>query len=622
MVERPTGIPTESGCYLFRNERGTVPYVGKARSLQQRLANYFQKPETLDVKTASLMRDAAAVEWIVTRSEVDALILENELIKTHQPRYNMRLKDDKSFPFLALDFRSEFAHPYTTRGNHVKGVTYYGPFAHVGPLRRTVDELIQAFPLRTCSNHKFDEHRRLGRPCLLYDVGKCSGPCVGLIDKPAYNQLVDSFGQFFDGHVTELRGRLAAQMAEAASNQQYEGAARARDGLQALDRAAETQRIVLDDSSSLDAFGVLTSGSRAAVTLHRVRDGRVVGRNAVLLDLSLDEIPVHMLERALPEFYRRPSDVPAVVLVDETVTPTEVLAQYLQRLRERPVTVATPQRGKRRALLSLVRDDAHGVLDSDAQRRTHDHNVRSRALQELGGALGLTQPPYRIECFDMSHLQGTNYVGSMVVFEDGLPRKSQYRHFNVKTVLGNDDAGAMREVLERRLAYWNTTGGDERFRNADLFIIDGGLPQLHASMAAAGELLHQPPPLELVALAKREEWLYRPGQSDPIILERGSEALYLVQRVRDEAHRFAITFHRSKRGRAMVQSVLDGVAGFGPQRQEKVLAHFGSLDDVRRATLDELRSAPGLPENVARTLYDHLHPAGSFRLTKEDRHDE
>jgi excinuclease ABC subunit C len=622
MFERPAVIPVESGCYLFRNERGAVIYVGKARSLAQRLANYFQRSESLEFKTRALMSEANSVEWIVTNSEVDALILENELIKTHQPRYNMRLKDDKSFPFLALDFRSPFPHPYTTRGAHVRGVTYYGPFARVGPLKRTVDELLQAFPLRSCTNHKFEQHRRLGRPCLLFDVGKCSGPCVGAVSEEQYTQLVRSFGEFFDGRVGDLRRRLDQQMNEAAASQHYEAAARARDGLRALERAAETQRIVLDDTTTLDCLSVATSGSRAAVSQFRVREGRVVGRNALLLDLSLDESVGDILERALSELYREARDVPSSVLVDEQAPPTDVAEQFLAKVREGTVRIQVPRRGRRRRLLELVHEDAVGVLESDSTRRTHDHNVRSRALQELGAALQLARPPYRIECFDMSHLQGTNYVGSMVVFEDGLPRRAAYRHFNVRTVLGNDDAGAMREVLGRRLAHWNAGGGDERFRNADLVLIDGGLPQLHAALAAAREAGLDEGQVPFAALAKREELLYRPGASEPVALERGAESLYLVQRVRDEAHRFAITFHRSKRGRAMVHSVLDGVSGLGAQRQQRLIEHFGSLEAVRAATLAQLAEVPGLPQSVARGLYDHLHPARSFGLEKEDLTDE
>jgi len=303
--------------------------------------------------------------------------------------------------------------------------------------------------------------------------------------------------------------------------------------------------------------------------------------------------------------------------VPPDVAPATTAAAYLERLRGGRVTVAVPQRGRRRALLALVTDDAVGVLESDTTRRTHDHNVRSRALSELGAALGLAAPPYRIECFDMSHLQGTNYVGSMVVFEDGLPKKRDYRHFNVKTVLGNDDAGAMREVVARRLGHWSDAGGDDKFTNPDLVIIDGGLPQLSAALAAAAERDLTPDQVQFAALAKREELLYRPGVPAPIVLERGSEALYLVQRVRDEAHRFAITFHRSKRGRAMVHSALDGVPGLGSARRDRVLAHFGSLEEIQRASLSELRATPGLPGDVAQSLYDHLHGGAPPRLVRE-----
>jgi excinuclease ABC subunit C len=622
MLQRPNGIPPESGCYLFRNDRGSVIYVGKARSLNQRLSNYFQRTSGLDFKTRTLMAEAASVEWIVTHSEVDALILENELIKTHQPRYNMRLKDDKSFPFLALDFRSAFARPYTTRGTHAKGVTYYGPFAHVRPLKRTIDELLQAFPLRSCSDSKFDDHRRRGRPCLLFDVKKCSGPCVGAIEQARYDELVSSFGAFFDGEVATLRRRLSERMDQCAAERDYEGAARARDGLVALESAAQTQRIVLDDSSDLDALSLTKSGSRAAVVLFRVRHGRVVGRHALLMDLSFQENDAEIVERSLGEFYLRRDEVPRTVLVDEDLTTSEVSVEFLSRLRGATVSLVAPQRGKRRHLLSMVRDDATEVLRVDSLRREHDHNVRSRALSELSSALGLARPPWRVECFDMSHLQGTNYVGSMVVFEDAMAKKSDYRHFNVKTVLGNDDVGAMREVVRRRLEHWSAEGGDQKFPNADLIIIDGGLGQLNAALAARDDVSPKADDVQFVALAKREELLYRPGRSDPVALERGSESLYLVQRVRDEAHRFAISFHRSKRGKAMVSSTLDGVTGLGPSRQAAVMAAFGSLETLRRATLEELKAVPGVPELVARTLYDHLHAASSPRLTKEVSQDE
>ena len=605
MFARPPGIPRQSGCYLFRNAQGQVIYVGKALSLASRLGSYFQRPEGLTHKTQALMAEATSVEWILTPTEVDALVLENELIKDNQPRYNMRLKDDKSFPYVALDTRTDFAAPYITRGKHLKGVRYFGPFVDVRALRTTMDELIQAFPLRSCSKHKYNYHQRIARPCLLFDIGKCSGPCVGAIDPAGYQELVASWARFFDGDVRQLRGLLERQMHEASEKKHYEAAAKARDGLEALERAASVQNVVLDDHSNLDVLAVASDGGRAAVVRFRVRFGRVIGRSVHLIDRSMDESDAEILEGLLTDLYADAESVPPVVLVADDSSATPLMRQYLSGLRARPVEVAVPKRGKRRRALELATHDAHSVIDRDSLRRQSDHNVRARALQELGAALALVQPPFRIECFDMSHLQGTNYVGSMVVFEDGLAKKSDYRHFNVKEVLGNDDVGAMEEVVRRRLGYWADEQKVTKFRRADLIIIDGGLPQLHAAQKAAATL-GLTDQVEFAALAKREELLYRPGSSAPIALERGSESLYLVQRVRDEAHRFAISFHRSKRGKSMVASSLSGVDGLGPARRERLLTAFGSLDALRHATLDELEALAWLPGGVARRLYDHL----------------
>jgi excinuclease ABC subunit C len=602
---RPPGIPRQSGCYLFRNVQGQVIYVGKALSLASRLGSYFQRPEGLTHKTQALMAEATSVEWIITPTEVDALVLENELIKDNQPRYNMRLKDDKSFPYVALDTRTDFAAPYITRGKHLKGVRYFGPFVDVRALRTTMDELIQAFPLRSCTKHKYNYHQRIARPCLLFDIGKCSGPCVGAIDPAGYQELVASWARFFDGDVRQLRGLLERQMHEASEKKHYEAAAKARDGLEALERAASVQNVVLDDHSNLDVLAVASDGGRAAVVRFRVRFGRVIGRSVHLIDRSMDESDAEILEGLLTDLYADAESVPPVVLVADDSSATPLMRQYLSGLRARPVEVAAPKRGKRRRALELAAHDAHSVIDRDSLRRQSDHNVRARALQELGAALALVQPPFRIECFDMSHLQGTDYVGSMVVFEDGLAKKSDYRHFNVKEVLGNDDVGAMEEVVRRRLGYWADEQKVTKFRRADLIIIDGGLPQLHAAQKAAATL-GLTDQVEFAALAKREELLYRPGSSAPIALERGSESLYLVQRVRDEAHRFAISFHRSKRGKSMVASSLSGVDGLGPARRERLLTAFGSLDALRHATLDELEALAWLPGGVARRLYDHL----------------
>jgi excinuclease ABC subunit C len=615
MLDKPKGIPRQSGCYLFRNAAGTIIYVGKARILAQRLSSYFQREAALSQKTQLMMAEAASVEWIVTPTELDALILENELIKDNQPRYNMRLKDDKSFPFVALDARAPFPAPYITRASHVRGVRYFGPFGDVGALRATMDELLRAFPLRSCSKHKFLYQQRIGRPCLLYDIGKCSGPCVGHIDEDGYAQLVQSWARFFEGDVRQLRSLLERQMHDAAEHQNYEAAAQARDGLEALERAAGAQSVVLDDHSNLDVIAVASAGSRTALVRFRVRFGRVIGRSVHLVDRSLDEDDEEILESVLTELYVDAESVPGVVVVQSEELATPLVAEYLSSVRGRPVEVTVAQRGKRRRVVELAASDAQAVISRDSLRRQADHNVRARALQELGAALGLEQPPYRVECFDMSHLQGTNYVGSMVVFEDALPIKQDYRHFNVREVLGNDDVGAMEEVVRRRLSHWEEHQGTSKFRRADLIIIDGGLPQLHAAEKAARslDLLGL---VEFAALAKREELLYRPGSSVPIVLERGSESLYLVQRIRDEAHRFAITFHRSKRGRSMVASSLEGVEGLGPARRERLLEAFGSLNALRQATRDELDALAWLPSDVATRLYDHLRAPTAPRPTK------
>ena len=615
MFAKPSGIPRESGCYLFRNERGTIIYVGKALSLNQRLSSYFQRLEALTPKTQALMHEATSVEWIVTPSELDALILENELIKDSQPHYNMRLKDDKSFPYVALDLRSDYPVPFVTRSRHVKGVRYFGPFVDVRALRVTLDELLQAFPLRSCSRHKFDYHVRIERPCLLFDIKKCSGPCVAAVNAQEYREIVQSWVKFFDGDVRQLRRSLAEQMEDASQKKHYEAAAKFRDGIEALERAAKQQSVVLDSHSKLDVVVVATNGGRAAVVRFRVRFGRIIGRTVHLIDRSMDESDREILESVLPDLFGASLDVPPVVVVATPEVVSDLMKVFLVDVRGGPVEVVAPQRGRRRRVVELAVTDAEAVIHRDSLRRQSDHNVRSRALQELGTSLALARPPYRIECFDMSHLQGTNYVGSMVVFEDAIPKKPDYRHFNVKEVLGNDDVGAMEEVLRRRLAYWGDDQLATKFRRPDLIIIDGGLPQLHAAQKAATSLGLESA-VEFVALAKREELLYRPSSSQPIRLDRGSESLYLVQRIRDEAHRFAISFHRSKRGKSMVATGLQGVAGLGPHRRERLLGHYGSLDALRGTSMGELSALSWLPQEVAVRLYDHLRAPAAPRPMK------
>lgn len=620
MFDKPAGIPRQSGCYLFRNAHDTIIYVGKALSLQQRLSSYFQKSDAMTLKTQALMTEATSVEWIITPSELDALVLENELIKQNQPRYNMRLKDDKSFPYVAIDMRVDFPAPSITRSRHVKGVRYFGPFADVRALRVTMDELLQAFPLRSCTRHKFQYQERIGRPCLLYDIGKCSGPCVKNIDAAKYHELVQSWARFFEGDMRQLRTVLEGRMHEASRLKHYEAAAKARDALAALERAASAQNVVLDDHSNLDVIAVNFAGGRAAVVRFSVRHGRIIARTVHLIDRSMDEDAAEIVEGLLPDLYREPEAVPATIVVADERFVTPLSRLYLSEMRAKSVEIVAPQRGRRRRVLELAVNDAVAVMGRDSLRRQSDHNVRSRALQELADALDLAQPPFRLECFDMSHLQGTNYVGSMVVFEDAIAKKSEYRHFNVKEILGNDDVGAMEEVVRRRLGYWRDEQAGSKFRRADLIVIDGGLAQLHAAQKAAKALGIED--VEFVALAKREELLYRPGSVTPIALERGSESLYLVQRIRDEAHRFAITFHRSKRAKSMVASSLQGVKGLGPTRRQRLMEHFGSLEALRGATMSELEGLTWLPESVARSLYDHLQAPSEPRPTKGSVDDE
>ena len=617
MLEKPEGIPSVPGVYLFKRDE-TVLYVGKARSLAQRVASYFVSGGSASAKSQSLLASANALEWITTAHEADALILENELIKRYQPRFNIRLKDDKSYPFLALDLRQTFPVPFITRTTRTKGIRYFGPFGHVKSLRRTLDELLVAVPLRSCNSTKFREHQRMNRPCLLFDLKKCSGPCVGAIEQSRYDELVGTFTDFFNGKTDFLVSRLEREMDEASREERFEAAARCRDALRALAIASEEQHVVLDRSSNLDLLHVVRDTSRAVVVSIQVREGRMVGRSTTLYEIDSDTTDDDIVSLFIATTYTDSTRIPHGVVANLSDDARSVVAEVLTHRAEHSVRVVTPRGRQQRELLHAAQIDGVSVLSRDSLRRASDHNVRSKALVELGEALGLTEPPFRIECFDMSHLQGSNYVGSMVVAVDGLPEKRSYRHFNIKSVWGNDDAGAMREVIQRRLSH--LAENDPAFPAPDLIIVDGGVPQLHAALEAAERCSVTDVPI--VALAKREELLYTPGSPDPIRLGRGSEALYLVQRIRDEAHRFAVSFHRSKRGSAMTASVLDGVPGLGESRQRRLLEAFGSVKAIRAADREDFRRLSWLPDTVADTLYDHLHATVEEKLVKgEGIHD-
>jgi excinuclease ABC subunit C len=616
VVQRPPAgtIPDAPGSYQFKDRDGRVIYVGKARSLRQRLSNYFQAPRNLPARTASMVATAETVEWIQVRNEVEALMLEYSLIKQHKPRFNIRLRDDKSYPFLAVTVDDEWPRPTVMRGRKRKGVRYFGPYGHAYAIRETLDLLLRTFPLRTCSDNKFGRHERLGRPCLLFHIEKCSGPCVGEIDHDAYDRLVADLIDFLDGDTDTVVHRLEAQMREAASTLEYERAARLRDRLTSVRKAIERQQMVAERNEDLDVIGIAEDDLEAAVQVFFVRKGRVVGRKGFVLDKVEDVAPGELVGDVLEGIYDDPPlGVPKAVLVPTELDDPELYVDWLTLLRGSRVDIRVPQRGAKRELQATVTRNASEEFTRHRLRRASDHNARAKALNELQDALGLPEAPLRIECYDMSHIQGTDYVGSMVVMEDGLPKKSDYRRFKVKTVPGNDDFAAMEEVLTRRLtAYIDERAlpvGERSGRFSyppQLLLVDGGKGQLNVAVRVLEDLgLGEEIPV--ASLAKRFEEVFVPGMADPVRVPRGSEGLYMLQRIRDEAHRFAISYHRQLRGKRMTKSVLDDIKGLGPTRKKRLTKELGGVAGVKQASLDDLRALSWLPDDVALAIYVKIH---------------
>jgi excinuclease ABC subunit C len=522
------------------------------------------------------------------------------------------LKDDKTYPWLALSVNDPWPRPFVYRGKRRKGVVYFGPFPHVRSLRQTLDLVVKTFPVRTCSDAKFARHEKYGRPCLLADIGRCSAPCVGRIDADSYATYVDGLSAFFAGETAEILEDLTTKMERAAQERAYELAARARDQLSALEEASSSQQVVVDASGDFDAFGLVVNDLEASIAVLHVRHGRLVGRSGFIVDRIEVQAEAELLLTLVERFYaERATSIPRQVLssVDVDESKTVVIEQWLADQRGGPVTITSAHRGRRRQVLAMAVDNARQDLARHQLRRSSDHNARSKALTELQRALELREAPLRIECYDMSHLQGTDYVGSMVVFEDGIAKRSDYRHFLIKTVEGNDDFAAMAEVLRRRLTRLDdeVQPGRRRFAyRPQLLLIDGGKGQLSSVVSVLDELGLRND-IEVASLAKQFEEVYRPGFSRPHLVPRGSDALYLLQALRDEAHRFAISFHRQRRGARMTESVLDGIPGLGPTRQKRLLEHYGTLRDLRSADLQELLEVSWLPDAVAHAVYDRLH---------------
>lgn len=616
MVERPApgSIPDSPGSYQFRDGDGRIIYVGKAKSLRSRLSSYFQK--NLPMRTATMVRSAASVEWIQVDNELEALMLEYSLIKQHRPRFNIRLVDDKSYPFLAVTESDEYPRAMVVRGKRKKGTRYYGPFGHAYAIRETLDLLLRTFPIRTCSDNKLERHAKLGRPCLLFHIEKCSGPCVGEISPSDYAELVQQLISFLDGETDEIVNALEGRMRKAADDYEFELAARLRDQLGSVRKAIEKQQMVGTRTDDFDVIGIHGDELETAVQIFLVRRGRVVGRRGFIVDRVEELDDAELIDRILEGVY---SEEPAMgypkqVLVPSPSSDPELYSAWMGELRGSAVSVRVPQRGEKRAMLETVTRNASESFTRHRLKRASDHNSRARALNELQEHLGLPESPLRIECYDMSHIQGTDYVGSMVVVEDGLAKKSDYRRFKIKTVDGNNDFAAMAEVLERRLRNYLSDREkpvEERGRFAyppNLIVVDGGKGQLSASYEVL-EALGLEEEIPIVALAKQFEEVFVPGRSESIRIPRQSEALYLLQRLRDESHRFAITYHRQLRNKRMTKSALDDIPGLGPARKAKLLKEFGSLKSVKNATESELQSLSWLPDDVAKNVWSHLHSA-------------
>jgi excinuclease ABC subunit C len=605
-------IPTGPGSYQFKDEHGRVIYVGKAANLRSRVTSYFADPALLHTRTAAMVSAAHDLSWIEVDNEVAALMLEYNLIKQHRPRFNVRLRDDKSYPFLAVTLDEEWPRAVVMRGRKRKGTKYFGPYAHAWAIRDTLDALLRTFPVRSCSPAKFRQHERLGRPCLLFHIEKCAGPCVGEVSADAYQGHVDGLVRFLGGDTDHVRDRLEADMEAASRDERFEDAARLRDRLGAIDRALERQLMVGERGDDFDVIALNDSELEASVHVFYARKGRVLGSNGYVVDKAEDLSAAALMRRVIVDLY---ADEPALGWPKEVMVSIEPddLAACQAMLAERrgsQVEIRVPQRGDRRELMATVAKNASDALVRHKLKRASDHNSRSRAIAELQDHLELSQAPLRIECFDMAHLQGSDYVGSMVVLEDGLPQKREYRKFKVKTVDGNDDYAAMREVLTRRLSAYvaqrDAPAGERgekpgRFAYPpQLLLVDGGKGQLGVAVEVLRELGLEDE-INCAALAKRFEEVFVPERGEPIRIPRGSEALYMLQMVRDEAHRFANTFHRERRSKRMRASELDGIKGLGPKRREKLLTQLGGVAGVRSATLEQLSEL--LPVEVARAIH-------------------
>jgi excinuclease ABC subunit C len=604
----PSSIPDEPGAYVFRDADGRPVYVGKAKSLRKRVASYWSKPQ--HPRTEVMLEAAQQVEWIVASGEVDALMLEYNLIKSNRPRFNVRYRDDKSYPYLALTVGEKWPRAQVLRGTRRKGVRYFGPYGHAYAIRETLDALTRVFTVRTCSNSFFDQRARAKRPCLYFDIGRCSGPCVPEttgVTEERYRADVEALADFLAGNYAPVLKRLDAEMGEASARQEYERAAKLRDQLTAARKAIESQEMVLSREEDIDVVAVEEDDLEAAFQVFFVRRGRVMGRKGWVADKVEELDRPRLLSSFLRELYMDREDIPPRVLVPSVPDDQGIMEEWLGSRRGVRVRIAVPERGAKRKLMEVVRQNAREAFARHKLRRASDFGARSRALAELGDVLGLDRAPLRIEAYDVSNLGPTDKVGSMVVFEDGLPRRSDYRRFEIKGVPGQDDFASMEEMLRRRFARLQDPDRDKPRKFAyppALVVVDGGRGQLGVAMNVLADMGLDIP---AIGLAKRLEEVYLPGQPDPLRIPRSSEALFVLQHLRDEAHRFAVTYHRAKRAKRALASPLDDVPGIGPTRKRALLRRFGSLARLRQAGVGEIEQTPGIGPEMARTIHDALH---------------
>ena len=608
---RLSAVPLSPGVYLMRAETGEIIYVGKASALRNRLRSYFGANSSHDAKTRRLVSRIADFEYIVTESEQEALLLENSLIKQHKPRYNLRLKDDKTYPYIKIDVNEPYPQVYVTRRTSNDGARYFGPFASAGSVRKTLGLLKRLFPYRSCTKVITGTDHR---PCLDFHIKRCVGPCIGAVDRDEYMHVIGQVVMFLDGDTHSIVKGLSSEMMVASDTLEFERAGALRDQLRAIERVYEGQKVLSMTGENMDVIALANDRDEAWVEVFFVRRGNLIGRDHFIMTGARDEGVPGILTQFIKQFYGSASHVPRRVLIPEIVDDTEVIESWLSERRGGPVNLAVPKRGEKRRLLEMVAQNAAQGLEQLKLKWLSDTDVMDAAMQQLQEELSLPRLPTRMECYDISHIQGTNTVASMVVFEDGKPRTSDYRRFKIKSHDKNDDFASMREVLRRRFARLQKAveareAGEATKDDAfgivpDLVLIDGGKGQLSSALQVMLELGIEGVPL--ASLAKQEEEVFIPDSAEPFILPRGSQGLFLVQRIRDEAHRFAITFHRNLRSKGSRQSALDLVPGIGPKRKKQLVRQFGSLKGIREASIDDLAASPGMTRKLAERVKENV----------------